>query len=52
MLWGRSLVANGDYIVNGIAISQDRLFVVAHAFSLTYDSIFFVVKSGGISNFV
>lgn len=33
--WGKTYMAPGDYVVNGVAVSSNQLFVVAHAYSPT-----------------
>ena len=33
--WGRTFMADGDYVVNGIAVSPDAVFVMGHAYSPT-----------------
>ncbi len=33
--WGRTLKTEGNFMVNGIAIPEDKQYVVVHAFSMT-----------------
>jgi len=50
--WGRTFMADGGYVVNGIAVSSNAVFVVGHAYSPTQDSIIFLVRGGGSNNFI
>lgn len=50
--WGRTFMADGGYIVNGIAVSTDELFVTGHAYAPTQDSIIFLIRIGGYNNFI
>lgn len=39
--WGRTFMADGHYLVNGIAVSSDAKYIVGHAYSPTLNSIIF-----------
>ena len=45
--WGRTFMADGGYIVNGIVVSTDEVFVTGHAYSPMQDSIIFLIRRGG-----
>ena len=48
--WARTINIVGEYIINGIGVDPTALFVVGHAFSLTYDSLIFAIRGGGTNN--
>jgi hypothetical protein len=50
--WGRTFMAIGDYVVNGIAVSPNAVFVMGHAYSPSQNSLIFLVREGGFNNFI
>jgi len=45
-------MADGGYIVNGIVVSTDEVFVIGHAYAPMQDSIIFLIRRGGSNNFI
>jgi hypothetical protein len=49
--WGNTFKTDGDYVVNGISVSPNSIFVVCHAYSLTQSSIIIIVRHRGLNSF-